>query len=61
MLKNSEKKLIQWKNDFFEKIQSIQSNSDNKTNENFYRQIVNVIKELSGYLEIYPDINERNL
>jgi len=61
MLKESEKKLIEWKDDFFLKIQSIQSNSDPKNNESFYRQIINVIKDLSGYLTIYQQITEKDL
>ena len=61
MLKESEKKLIEWKDDFFAKVQLIQSNSDPKNNESFYRQIINVIKDLSGYLVIYQQITEKDL
>lgn len=60
-LKESDTKLIQWKDDFFQTIQLIQDNSDSKNYESFYRQIVNVIKELSGYLEVLEEISEINL
>lgn len=61
MLKESDKKLIEWKDEFFDKIRSIQSSSDAKNNESFYRQIINVIKDLSGYLPIYQEITEKDL
>lgn len=61
MLKESDRKLIEWKDEFFDKIRSIQSSSDAKNNESFYRQIINVIKDLSGYLPIYQEITEKDL
>ena len=61
MLRVNEKNLIEWKDDLFAKIQSIQSSSDPKNNENFYRQIINVIKELNSYISFYENITEKEL
>lgn len=57
----NEKYLVEWKNDFFVKIQSIQASSDSKTNESFYRKVVEVVEKLRGFTISFAQITDQEL
>ena len=58
MGERDEKKLIEWKNECFIKIQDIKQNPDSKNHEAFYRKIVDIIEEQKTSLSQNKNLQE---